>query len=124
MPESWRGRHNEDGEILDSDRELSPTEKPIADKKHKERKRRKTKGECPLFLELLANVLLDSTHFAGDDTLGSYSGTLKEFIINLQLNLRTAIATEDAFPKSFEFEDSIRALFEDRAQEALERKSK
>ena len=39
-------------------------------------------------------------YFAGDDTLGGYSGALKEFIINLQLNLRTVIATEDAFPKS------------------------
>ena len=72
----------------------------------------------------MANVLLDSTRFAGDDTLRSYSGTLKEFIINLQLNLRTAIATEDAFPKSSEFEGTIRALFEDRAQEAFEKKSK
>ena len=71
----------------------------------------------------MANVLLDLTRFAGDDTLRSYSGALKEFIINLQLNLRTAIATEDAFPKSPEFEGTIRALFEDRAQEAFEKKS-
>lgn len=62
--------------------------------------------------------------FAGDDTLGGYSGTLKEFIINLQLNLRTSIATEDAFPKSPEYEGTIRMLFEDRAQEAFERESK
>ena len=123
MPGSWRERHNEDGEVLDSDRELSTAEKPTADK-HKERKRRKTKGMCPLLLEQLANILLDLTRFAGDDTLGNYSGTLKELIIGLQLNLRTAIATDDAFPKSSEFEGTIRALFEDRAQEAFEKRSK
>ena len=66
--------------------------------KHKERKRRKTKGMCPLLLEQMANILLYLTRFAGDDTLGNYSGTLKELIIGLQLNLRTAIATDDAFP--------------------------
>ena len=62
-------------------------------------------------------------HFVGDDTLGGYSGNLKDFLINLQLFLRTTIVTEDAFPKSSDFERIIRALFEDKAQEALERKS-
>ena len=35
LPESWQGRHNEDREVLDFDRELSPAEKPMVDK-HKE----------------------------------------------------------------------------------------
>ena len=119
-----RQQHNGDDWVVDSDKELSSPERPMVDKKHDEWKRRKTKGASPFFPEQLTNILLDVTRFAGDDTLGSYSGTLKEFIINLQLNLRTAIAAEDAFPKSAEFEGTIRVLFEDRAQEALERKSK
>ena len=85
---------------------------------------RKTKGAPTFLLEChLANILLDGTRFVGDDTLGGYSDILKDFLINLQLFLRTTIATEDAFPKSADFERIIRALFEDKAQEALERKS-
>ena len=75
-------------------------------------------------LACLANILLDGTRFAGDDTLGGYSGILKDFLINLQLFLRTTIATEDAFPKSTDFERIMRALFEEKAQEALKNKSK
>ena len=103
---------------------LGSPELPAGDnKRRKGRKRRKTEGASTSPLERLANILPDGTRFAGDNTLGGYSGNLKDFLINLQLFLRTTIATEDAFPKSTDFERIIRALFEDKAQEALERKS-
>ena len=103
---------------------LGSPEPPVGDDKHRKgRKRRKTEGVHTSSLDCSANILLDGTRFVGDDTLGGYSDTLKDFLINLQLFLRTIIATEDAFPKSTDFERIIRQLFEDKAQEALERKS-
>lgn len=112
------------GDILGSERGLSSPELPTGDNRLKKgRKRRKTEGAPTSLPECSANILLDGTRFAGDDTLGGYSGTLKDFLINLQLFLRTTIATEDAFPKSTDFERIIRELFKDKAQEALERKS-
>ena len=117
-----REQHNDD---VGSESGLSPLELPAGDNKcRKGRKRRKTEGAPTSSLECLADILLDGTRFAGDDTLGGYSGNLKDFLINLQLFLRTTIATEDAFPKSTDFERIIRALFEEKAQEALENKSK
>ena len=110
-----------DGDI-GSERGFSSPEPPV-NKRRKGQKRRKTKGTPTFLLECLANILPDGTRFVGDDTLGGYSDTLKDFLINLQLFLRTIIATEDAFPKSTDFERIIRQLFEDKAQEALERKS-
>ena len=116
-----REQHNDD---IGSESGLSSPELPAGDnKRRKGRKRRKTEGAPASSLECLANILLDGTRFVGDDTLGGYSDILKDFLINLQLFLRTTIATEDAFPKSSDFERIIRALFEDKAQEALERKS-
>ena len=116
-------RDQHDGDI-GSERGLSSPEPPVRNNKcRKGQKRRKTKGAPTFLLDCLANILLDGTRFVGDDTLGGYSDTLKDFLINLQLFLRTIIATEDAFPKSTDFERIIRQLFEDKAQEALERKS-
>ena len=116
-------REQHDGDI-GSERGLGSPEPPAGDnERRKGRKRRKTEGAPTFLLEYLADILLDGTRFVGDDTLGGYSDTLKDFLINLQLFLRTTIATEDAFPKSADFERIIRALFEDKAQEALERKS-
>ena len=115
-------RDQHDGDIS-SERGLSSPEPPVRNNKpRKGLKRRKTKGAPTFLLECLANILLDGTRFVGDDTLGGYSDTLKGFLINIQLFLRTIIATEDAFPKSTDFERIIRQLFEDKAQEALERK--
>ena len=112
-----------DNDILGAEGELSSSEPPAGDsKRRKGRKRRRTEGVSTSSLDCLANILLDGARFAGDDTLGGYSGILKDFLINLQLFLRTTIATEDAFPKSTDFERIIRALFEDKAQEALENK--
>ena len=116
-----RELHNDD---VGSESGLSPLEPTAGDNKsRKGRKRRKTEGAPTSSLECLADILLDGTRFAGDDTLGGYSDMLKNFLINLQLFLRTTIATEDAFPKTTDFERIIRALFEDKVQEALERKS-
>ena len=116
-----REQHDDD---IGSESGPSPPEPPAGDnKRRKGRKRRRTEGASTFLFERLANILLDGTRFAGDDTLGGYSGVLKDFLINLQLFLRTTIVTEDAFPKSSDFERIIRALFEDKAQEALERKS-
>ena len=118
-------RKQRDNDIVGPERELSSSELPAGDSKHrKRRKRRRTEGASTSSLNCLANILLDGTRFAGDDTLGGYSGILKDFLINLQLFLRTTIATEDAFPKSADFERIVRALFEEKAQEALENKSK
>ena len=118
---SQREQHDND---IGSESGLSSPELPAGGNGYRKgRKRRKTKGAPTSSLECLANILLDGTRFVGDDTLGGYSDTLKDFLINLQLFLRTTIATEDAFPKSSDFERIIRALFEDKAQEALERKS-
>ena len=112
-----------DGDI-GSEKGLGSPEPPAEDNEcRKGRKWRKTEGAPTSSLDCLANILLDGMRFVGDDTLGGYSGNLKDFLINLQLFLRTTIATEDAFPKSSDFERIIRALFEDKAQEALERKS-
>ena len=117
-----RKQHN--GDIVSSEKGPSSPELPTGDNRRRRgRKWRKTEGASTLPLECLANILLDGTRFAGDDTLGGYSGILKDFLINLQLFLRTTIATEDAFPKSTDFERIIRELFEDKAQEALDRKS-
>ena len=114
-----------DNDIVGPERELNSPEPPSGgNKQRKGRKRRRTEGASTFLFERLANILLDGTRFAGDDTLGGYSGVLKDFLINLQLFLRTTIATEDAFPKSTDFERIIRALFEEKAQEALENKSK
>ena len=116
-----REQHNDD---ISSESGFSSPELPAGNNKcRKGRKRRKTEGAPTSSLDCLANILLDGMRFVGDDTLGGYSGNLKDFLINLQLFLRTTIATEDAFPKSSDFERIIRALFEDKAQEALERKS-
>ena len=116
-------RKQHDHDIVSPEREFSSPEPPAGDKKRRKgRKRRRTEGASTSYLERLANILLDGTRFAGDNTLGGYSGNLKDFLINLQLFLRTTIATEDAFPKSTDFERIIRALFEDKAQEALENK--
>ena len=46
-----RQQHNGDDWVVDSDKELSSPEQPMLDKKHNERKRRKTRGAPPLFLE-------------------------------------------------------------------------
>ena len=46
-----RQQHNGDSWVVDSDKELSSPEQPMSDKKHSERKRRKTKGAPPLFPE-------------------------------------------------------------------------
>ena len=123
LTDLWRKQH--DNDILGAEGELSSSEPPAGDsKRRKGRKRRRTEGASTTSsLECLANILLDGNRFAGDDTLGGYSGILKDFLINLQLFLRTTIATEDAFPKSTDFERIIRALFEEKAQEALEKKS-
>ena len=69
-------------------------------------------------------MCLDNTRFTGDDTISGYSGILREFLMNIQLYLRLTIATEDAFPKSSDFERSIQALFESKAQEAFDKKRK
>ena len=101
-------REQHDGDIISSERGLSSPEPPIGDnERRKGRKRRKTEGASTSPLERLANILPDGTRFAGDNTLGGYSGNLKDFLINLQLFLRTTIATEDAFPKSTDFERII-----------------
>ena len=73
---------------------------------------------------LIIRMCLDNTRFAGDDTISGYSGILREFLMNIQLYLRLTIATEDAFPKSSDFERSIQALFESKAQEAFDKKRK
>ena len=118
-------RKQHDNDILGAEGELSSSEPPAGDsKRRKGRKRRRTEGVSTSSIDCLANILLDGARFAGDDTLGGYNGILKDFLINLQLFLRTTIATEDAFPKSTEFERIVRALFEEKAQEALENKSK
>ena len=111
-----------DSDIVGSERELDP---PAGDSKRRRgRKRRRTEGVSNSSHDYLANIMPDGARFAGDDTLRGYSGVLKDFLINLQLFLRTTIATEDAFPKSTDFERIVRALFEEKAQEALENKSK
>lgn len=51
LSELRQRQHNGDGWVVDSDKELSSPEQPMVDKKHKERKRRKTKGASPLFPE-------------------------------------------------------------------------
>ena len=68
----------------------------------------------------MANFLLDDSRFPGDDTIRGYSGPLKAFLMNLQLILRVVIATKDAFPKCTDFERTIAAIFETKAQDAIE----
>ena len=108
---------------VDHARELSSPEPDIACKK--ERKRRKSKGvftSMPFYIATLTACGVDDARFAGDDTIGGYSGIFKEFLIDIQLHLRITIATEDAFPKTSEFERIIQALFESKAQEAINKK--
>ena len=41
---------------------------------------------------------------------------MKKFLVNLQTELKIFIAIEDAFPKTTDFEDIVRDLFDDKAQ--------
>ena len=66
--------------------------------------------------------MVDRERFKGDDTLGAYSGELKEFLSYIQQTLRVLILCEDAFPKSIDFEKTIKSAFEVKAQEAFEAK--
>ena len=65
--------------------------------------------------------MVDETRFRGDDTIGGYSGPYKELLICLQLELKISILVEDAFPKSIDFERTIKAIFEAKTREAFER---
>ena len=47
----------------------------------------------------------------GDTALRGYSGDEKKFIHHLQLILKVDLATNDAYPKTDDFEDSIKQLF-------------
>ena len=67
--------------------------------------------------------MIDGTRFEGDDTLGAYRGEMKDFIIDLQLNLRHLIVSRDAFPKSNEFEKGIKFMWDGKAEDALRMKS-
>ena len=67
--------------------------------------------------------MIDETRFKGDDALSSYHGELKDLIIDHQLNLRHLILSNDAFPKSTEFEKGIKIMWESKAQDALRMKS-
>ena len=66
--------------------------------------------------------MIDETHFPGDDSMRGYDGQVKEFLFDLQLNLRHIILSEDEFPKSTDFERAIKFMFEAKAQEALQKK--
>ena len=67
--------------------------------------------------------MIDGTRFEGDDTLGAYHGEMKDFIIDIQLNLKHLIVSRDAFPQSNEFEKGIKFMWEGKAEDALRMKS-
>ena len=54
----------------------------------------------------------------GDTALRGYTGDEKKFIHHLQLILKVDLSTDDAYPKTDDFEDGIRHLFATKAEEA------
>ena len=64
-----------------------------------------------------------STRKKGNDTLGYYSGDLKQLLILVQLSCRKVIATEDAFPCPMQFNSTMERMFEQQMQQLLRRKS-
>ena len=64
-----------------------------------------------------------STRKKGNDTLGYYSGDLKQLLILVQLSCRKVIATEDAFPCPLQFSSTVERMFEQQMQQSLQRKS-
>ena len=64
-----------------------------------------------------------STCKKGNDTLGYYSGDLKQLLILVQLSCRKVIATEDAFPCPMQFNSTMERMFEQQMQQLLRRKS-
>ena len=66
--------------------------------------------------------MIDETRFPGDDTIKGYSGPFKELLICLQLELKICIFTEEAFPKSIDFERAIKTLYATKMQENYENK--
>ena len=66
--------------------------------------------------------MADETRFVGDDTINGYSGQFKTFLICVQLELRIAIFTRDAFPRPNDFETYIKDLFEVKMQHTYEKK--
>ena len=108
-------------EVHSSNEEIT-THKPVVTQKARTRKWRLAKGMSTSSDQLwwLTNLLVDNERFKGDDTLGGYSGKLKEFLSFIQQFLRAWILCEDAFPKSIDFEKTIKSTFEAKAQEAFE----
>ena len=66
---------------------------------------------------------LGGTRKKGNDTLGYYSGDLKQLLILVQLSCRKVIATEDAFPCPMQFNSTVERMFEQQMQQLLRRKS-